>query len=273
MWTHLSRIRGGIGLRGPVKTARNRPPDDPAEDSASPRQLLTVARHRETIRAAARKLVHARPGRLHQRRQIEPAALAHGRLRHLRRDGSSPRSTRHRRGRRGRRGARSGLPIPRIHPQAAHTWWPASAPPGGGAEATCAARDRASHAEWEEQAEVVEEVLASCGADTTGVIMVLTRSDLLPTRPASRRGSPAPPGGGVHHHHGTDGVDSVKSALGARARRVFPHRVVIPEVTAPAGCGYRAAKCSPASTRPKGGPHRAHGGAGGPAAEHHRGAA
>jgi GTP-binding protein HflX len=60
MWTHLSRIRGGIGLRGPGETQLE-------TDRRMIRQkiqhhrgkLRDVARHRETIRGGRQKLLHA----------------------------------------------------------------------------------------------------------------------------------------------------------------------------------------------------------------------
>lgn len=60
MWTHLSRIRGGIGLRGPGETQLE-------TDRRMIRQkiqhhrgkLRDVERHRETIRGGRQKLLHA----------------------------------------------------------------------------------------------------------------------------------------------------------------------------------------------------------------------
>ncbi|HEX5631989.1 MAG TPA: GTPase HflX, partial [Gemmatimonadales bacterium] len=59
MWTHLSRIRGGIGLRGPGETQLE-------TDRRMIRQkiqhhrgkLRDVARHRETLRSGRQKLLH-----------------------------------------------------------------------------------------------------------------------------------------------------------------------------------------------------------------------
>ena len=122
MWTHLSRIRGGIGLRGPGETQLE-------TDRRMIRQKIqhlkrswrTSHSHRETAPLrAARPMLTTRAGGLHQRRQVEHAARAHRRARHLRR-GPALRHARHAdpRGRAGRGCAGPGHRHRRLHPQAA----------------------------------------------------------------------------------------------------------------------------------------------------------
>ena len=126
MWTHLSRIRGGIGLRGPGETQLE-------TDRRMIRQkiqwlkgkLRDVERHRETIRAGPGADAEREPGGLHQRRQVERAARPLGPARDR---GRGP-ALRHARHADPRGGPRRGLPGPgdrhgRVHPQAAP-------PPGG----------------------------------------------------------------------------------------------------------------------------------------------
>ena len=121
MWTHLSRIRGGIGLRGPGETQLE-------TDRRIIRQriqglkakLKGVERHRENLRAGRRPDAERRAGGLHQRRQVERAARALRPARDLRR-GPAVRDARHAdpRGGAGRRAARAGDRHGRLHPQAA----------------------------------------------------------------------------------------------------------------------------------------------------------
>jgi GTP-binding protein HflX len=60
MWTHLSRIRGGIGLRGPGETQLETDRRMIRKKIQHHRgKLRDVARHRETIRSGRQKLLHA----------------------------------------------------------------------------------------------------------------------------------------------------------------------------------------------------------------------
>ena len=75
MWTHLSRIRGGIGLRGPGETQLE-------TDRRSIRQkiqglkakLKDVEKHRENLRAGRDPMLSAALVGLHQRRQVQHSA-------------------------------------------------------------------------------------------------------------------------------------------------------------------------------------------------------
>ena len=96
MWTHLSRIRGGIGLRGPGETQLE-------TDRRIIRQqiqglkakLKDVERHRENLRAGPRSDAERGAGRLHQRRASRASsARSQASTRSSSRTGCSPRSIR-----------------------------------------------------------------------------------------------------------------------------------------------------------------------------------
>ena len=96
MWTHLSRIRGGIGLRGPGETQLEtdrriiRQQDPGSQGQAQGRGEAPGESPRGTGSDAER-----RAGRLHQRRQVQhPAGALRASTRSWWRTGSSPRSTR-----------------------------------------------------------------------------------------------------------------------------------------------------------------------------------
>lgn len=235
MWTHLSRIRGGIGLRGPGETQLE-------TDRRMIRQkiqhhrgkLLDVARHRETIRGGRQKLVHAalvgytNAGKSSLLRSltgdsdifVEDRLFAT--LDTLTRevdvgDGVRARVT-------------DTVGFIRKLPHHLVASFRATLEEAREADVLLHVID-ASHAEWEEQAEVVEEVLGELELTDRPLIMVFNKIDLMPdpTSFATR----------IHQLHpdavfttttGTDGVDSVKSVLRERARAGRPTiRVVIPE--------------------------------------------
>lgn len=235
MWTHLSRIRGGIGLRGPGETQLE-------TDRRMIRQkiqhhrgkLLDVARHRETIRGGRQKLVHAalvgytNAGKSSLLRSltgdsdifVEDRLFAT--LDTLTRevdvgDGVRARVT-------------DTVGFIRKLPHHLVASFRATLEEAREADVLLHVID-ASHAEWEEQAEVVEEVLGELELTDRPLIMVFNKIDLLP--------DPASFATRIHQLHpeavfttttGTDGVDSVKSALRDRARAGRPTiRVVIPE--------------------------------------------
>ena len=131
MWTHLSRIRGGIGLRGPGETQLE-------TDRRMIRhkiqwlkgKLRDVERHRETIRAGPSADAERQPRGVHQRRQVERPART---LRPARDRGRRP-ALRHPRHADPRSGPRRGLPRAdhrhgRVSSASCRTTWsPASAP-------------------------------------------------------------------------------------------------------------------------------------------------
>lgn len=235
MWTHLSRIRGGIGLRGPGETQLE-------TDRRMIRQkiqhhrgkLRDVARHRETIRGGRQKLVHAalvgytNAGKSSLLRSltgdsdifVEDRLFAT--LDTLTRevdvgDGVRARVT-------------DTVGFIRKLPHHLVASFRATLEEAREADVLLHVID-ASHPEWEEQAEVVEEVLGELELTDRPLIMVFNKIDLLPDPTSfSTRIHQLYPEAVFTTTTGTDGVDSVKSVLRDRARAGRPTiRVVIPE--------------------------------------------
>ena len=94
MWTHLSRIRGGIGLRGPGETQLETDRRIIRRKIQGLRaKLREVERHREVLRAGRQPTAERCSGGLHQRRQVEhPPDADSESTRSSSRTGSSPRS-------------------------------------------------------------------------------------------------------------------------------------------------------------------------------------
>jgi len=235
MWTHLSRIRGGIGLRGPGETQLE-------TDRRMIRQkiqhhrgkLQDVARHRETIRGGRQKLVHAalvgytNAGKSSVLRAltgdsdifVEDRLFAT--LDTLTRevdvgDGVRARVT-------------DTVGFIRKLPHHLVASFRATLEEAREADVLLHVVD-ASHPEWEEQAQVVEEVLGELDLTDRPVVLVFNKIDLLPD-PTSfvARIRQLYPEAVFTTSTGTDGVDSVKTALRERARAGRPTiRVVIPE--------------------------------------------
>ncbi len=126
MWTHLSRIRGGIGLRGPGETQLETDRRMIRKKIQLLREKLRgVGRHRATVREGRESMLDVALVGYTNAGQVEPAARAERRARH--RGGGPP--LRHARHAHARRGHRRGVPRARhrhrrVHPQAA-------APAGG----------------------------------------------------------------------------------------------------------------------------------------------
>ena len=82
LWTHLERLGGGIGTRGPgetqIETDRRLARDRIANLR---RRLERLERNREVMRARRARLgaPDRRPRRLHERRQVDPPERAHRR--------------------------------------------------------------------------------------------------------------------------------------------------------------------------------------------------
>ncbi len=86
MWTHLSRIRGGIGLRGPGETQLETDRRMIRKKiSLLGEKLQDVARHRETIRSGTECAAVGCARWLHQRGQVEHPPRTLRRARDLRR--------------------------------------------------------------------------------------------------------------------------------------------------------------------------------------------
>ena len=235
MWTHLSRIRGGIGLRGPGETQLE-------TDRRMIRQkiqhhrgkLQDVARHRETIRGGRQKLVHAalvgytNAGKSSVLRSltgdsdifVEDRLFAT--LDTLTRevdvgDGVRARVT-------------DTVGFIRKLPHHLVASFRATLEEAREADVLLHVID-ASHPEWEEQARVVEEVLGELELTDRPVLLVFNKIDLLPDPTSfAARIRQLYPEAVFTTTTGTDGVDSVKAALRERARAGRPTiRVVIPE--------------------------------------------
>jgi GTP-binding protein HflX len=242
MWTHLSRIRGGIGLRGPGETQLE-------TDRRMIRQkiqhhrgkLRDVARHRETIRGGRQKLLHAslvgytNAGKSSLLRAltgdhdivVEDRLFAT--LDTLTRevevgDGVRVRVT-------------DTVGFIRKLPHHLVASFRATLEEAREADVLLHVID-ASHPEWEEQAAVVEQVLGELELSDRPVVLVFNKIDLVedPTAFAARIRE-IHPDAVLTTTMRTDGVAPVKAALRDRARAGRSTlRVVVP-----AGDGARLA--------------------------------
>ena len=234
MWTHLSRIRGGIGLRGPGETQLE-------TDRRMIRQkiqhhrgkLRDVARHRETIRGGRSKLLHAslvgytNAGKSSLLRAltgdhdifVEDRLFAT--LDTLTREVDVGEGIRAR--------VTDTVGFIRKLPHHLVASFRATLEEAREADVLLHVID-ASHPEWEEQVQVVEEVLGELELSDRPVVMVFNKIDLLP--------DPTALAGRIRELHPdavftttmqTDGVDAVKAALRERVRAGRPTvRVVVP---------------------------------------------
>ncbi len=242
MWTHLSRIRGGIGLRGPGETQLE-------TDRRMIRQkiqhhrgkLRDVARHRETIRSGRQKLLNAslvgytNAGKSSLLRAltgdhdivVEDRLFAT--LDTLTRevevgDGVRVRVT-------------DTVGFIRKLPHHLVASFRATLEEAREADVLLHVID-ASHPEWEEQAAVVEQVLGELELSDRPVVLVFNKIDLVedPTAFAARIRE-IHPDAVLTTTMRTDGVASVKAALRDRARA---GRSTV-RVVVPAGDGARLA--------------------------------
>jgi GTP-binding protein HflX len=234
MWTHLSRIRGGIGLRGPGETQLE-------TDRRMIRQkiqhhrgkLRDVARHRETIRGGRQKLLHAalvgytNAGKSSLLRAltgdhdifVEDRLFAT--LDTLTRevevgDGARIRVT-------------DTVGFIRKLPHHLVASFRATLEETREADVLLHVID-ASHPEWEAQAAVVEQVLGELELSDRPVVLVFNKIDLVedPTAFAARIRE-IHPDAVLTTTMRTDGVSSVKAALKDRARAGRSTlRVVVP---------------------------------------------
>jgi len=234
MWTHLSRIRGGIGLRGPGETQLE-------TDRRMIRQkiqhhrgkLRDVARHRETIRGGRQKLLHAslvgytNAGKSSLLRAltgdhdifVEDRLFAT--LDTLTREVDVGEGVRVR--------VTDTVGFIRKLPHHLVASFRATLEEAREADVLLHVID-ASHPDWEEQAQVVEEVLGELELSDRPVVMVFNKIDLLedPTALAGRIRELHPDAVFTTTTR-TDGVDAVKAALRDRVRAGRPTvRVVVP---------------------------------------------
>ncbi len=235
MWTHLSRIRGGIGLRGPGETQLE-------TDRRMIRQkiqhhrgkLRDVARHRETIRGGHQKLLHAalvgytNAGKSSVLRALtgDHDIIVEDRLfatlDTLTREVDIGEGLRIR--------VTDTVGFIRKLPHHLVASFRATLEESREADLLVHVVD-AGHPEWEEQVEVVEQVLGELEMADRPVLLVYNKIDLLPdpTAFASRiRG--LTPDAVFATTMQTDGVDAIKAALRERVRLGRPTlRVVVPE--------------------------------------------
>ena len=242
MWTHLSRIRGGIGLRGPGETQLE-------TDRRMIRQkiqhhrgkLRDVARHRETIRGGRQQLLHAalvgytNAGKSSLLRAltgdhdifVEDRLFAT--LDTLTREADAGDGVRVR--------ITDTVGFIRKLPHHLVASFRATLEEAGEADVLLHVVD-ASHPDWEEQVEVVEEVLGELNLADRPVILVFNKMDLVADPAAfAARIREIHPGAVLASTMRTDGVEEVKAVLRERARAGRPTlRVVVP-----AGDGARLA--------------------------------
>ena len=234
MWTHLSRIRGGIGLRGPGETQLE-------TDRRMIRQkiqhhrgkLRDVARHRETIRGGRQKLLHAalvgytNAGKSSLLRAltgdhdifVEDRLFAT--LDTLTREADVGDGVRVR--------ITDTVGFIRKLPHHLVASFRATLEEAGEADLLLHVVD-ASHPDWEEQVAVVEEVLGELDLADRPVVLVFNKMDLVADPAAfGARIREIHPGAVLASTMRTDGVEEVKAALRERARAGRPTlRVVVP---------------------------------------------
>ena len=242
MWTHLSRIRGGIGLRGPGETQLE-------TDRRMIRQkiqhhrgkLRDVERHRETLRGGRHKLLHAalvgytNAGKSSVLRaltgdcEIVVEDRLFATLDTLTREVDAGEGIRVR--------VTDTVGFIRKLPHHLVASFRATLEEAREADVLLHVID-ASHPEWEAQVAVVEQVLGDLALADRPVVMVFNKMDLLPDASAfARRIGEIHPGAVFATTIPTDGVDAVKAALRERVRAGRPTlRLVVP-----AGDGARLA--------------------------------
>jgi GTP-binding protein HflX len=242
MWSHLSRIRGGIGLRGPGETqleTDRRMIRRKIQHHRS--KLRDVERHRETIRSGRQKLLHAalvgytNAGKSSVLRSltgdhdivVEDRLFAT--LDTLTREVDIGEGIRAR--------VTDTVGFIRKLPHHLVASFRATLEETREADVLLHVID-ASHPEWEEQARVVEQVLGELTLSDRPEIKVFNKIDLLPDPAAfAARIRELYPDAVFATTTRTDGIDELKAALRERVRAGRPTiRVVVP-----AGDGARLA--------------------------------
>ena len=234
MWTHLSRIRGGIGLRGPGETQLE-------TDRRMIRQkiqhhrgkLRDVARHRETLRSGRQKLLHvALVGYTNAGKSSVLRALTgdhdifvedrlFATLDTLTREVDAGEGVRVR--------VTDTVGFIRKLPHHLVASFRATLEEAREADVLFHVVD-ASHPEWEEQVAVVEQVLGELELTDRPVVMVFNKMDRVPDPTAfAARVRELHPGSVLATTMRTDGIDAVRAALRDRTRAGRPTvRVVVP---------------------------------------------
>jgi GTP-binding protein HflX len=242
MWTHLSRIRGGIGLRGPGETQLETDRRMIRRKIQHHRgKLRDVARHRETIRAGRQKLLHAAlVGYTNAGKSSVLRALTgdHEIFVEDRLFATLDTLTREVDGGEGIRvRVTDTVGFIRKLPHHLVASFRATLEEAREADVLLHVID-ASHPEWEEQVRVVEAVLGELELSDRPEIMIFNKIDLLPDPAAfAERIRQLHPGAVFTTTMRTDGLDGLKAALRDRVRAGRPTvRVVVP-----AGDGARLA--------------------------------
>ncbi len=242
MWTHLSRIRGGIGLRGPGETQLETDRRMIRRKIQHHRgKLHDVERHRETIRAGRQKVLHAalvgytNAGKSSILRSltgdhdifVEDRLFAT--LDTLTREVDVGEGIRVR--------VTDTVGFIRKLPHHLVASFRATLEEAREADVLLHIID-ASHPEWEVQMAVVEEVLAELDLSDRPVVLVFNKIDLVPDAAHfATRIRELHPGAVLATTMRTDGADAIKAVLRERVRAGRPTvRVVVP-----AGDGARVA--------------------------------
>ncbi|MGH7561177.1 MAG: GTPase HflX [Gemmatimonadales bacterium] len=247
MWTHLSRIRGGIGLRGPGETQLETDRRMIRRKIQHLRgRLRDVAQHRERIRSGRQRVLSvAIVGYTNAGKSSLLRALTgdHGifvedrlfaTLDTLTREVDLGEGIRVR--------VTDTVGFIRKLPHHLVASFRATLDEARDADLMLHVVD-ASHPDWEEQVAVVEQVLADLELADRPVVLVFNKMDLVPdAAAAAARLRELYPGAAFATTMRTDGVDGVKAALRERVRagRSTVRVVIPPEDGARLAAVYRA---------------------------------
>ncbi len=234
MWTHLSRIRGGIGLRGPGETQLETDRRMIRQKIQHHREKLrAVARHREVVRAGRQSMLsvglvgYTNAGKssilrgLTGEREIVVEDRLFATLDTLTREIDLGEGLRVR--------VTDTVGFIRKLPHHLVASFRATLEEARDADLLLHVVD-ASHPEWEDQIRVVEEVLGELALGDKPVLMVFNKSDRLADPQAFRRRVRELHGPAVVVNTVTpNGLEELREALRARAQALVPVvRVVIP---------------------------------------------
>lgn len=234
MWTHLSRIRGGIGLRGPgetqIETDRRMIRKKIQHHQA---KLRDVARHRETVRAGRQGMLstalvgYTNAGKssilrgLTGEKEIFVEDRLFATLDTLTREVDLGPGLRTR--------VTDTVGFIRKLPHHLVASFRATLEEAREADVLLHVVD-ASHPEWEEHVQVVEQVLSELEMADQPTLLVFNKSDRLEDRASfEARVTELYPGSVVVNTVDSHGLDRLRAALTERARRLRPTvRLLVP---------------------------------------------
>lgn len=234
MWTHLSRIRGGIGLRGPgetqIETDRRMIRKKIQHHQA---KLRDVARHRETVRAGRQGMLstalvgYTNAGKssilrgLTGEKEIFVEDRLFATLDTLTREVDLGPGLRTR--------VTDTVGFIRKLPHHLVASFRATLEEAREADVLLHVVD-ASHPEWEEHVQVVEQVLSELEMADQPTLLVFNKSDRLEDRASfEARVTELYPGSVVVNTVDSHGLDRLREALTERARRLRPTvRLIVP---------------------------------------------